>query len=160
MAGVAIETRIACIVVVDTGDIEHVRMSKEPTRGLAGLLRDWASRVKRQTFALYLASRDPRVPALAKILIAVAVAYAVSPLDLIPDFIPVLGYLDDVLLLPLLIAFAVRSIPEPVWRDCCERAEQAADRRIPGYRGGMWVTATAWLAMLVAAVWGLGSAFV
>ncbi len=92
-------------------------------------------------------------------LIVIAVAYAVSPIDLIPDFIPVLGYLDDLLLLPLLISLAVRLIPGPVWRDCCEQAEQAGNRRIPGYHGVVWVTAVVWLAVVVAVIWGLWSAF-
>lgn len=63
--------------------------------------------------AVFLAMKDRRTPMLAKILAAIAVAYALSPIDLIPDFIPVIGYLDDVLLLPILIVAAVKLIPEP-----------------------------------------------
>jgi uncharacterized membrane protein YkvA (DUF1232 family) len=64
-------------------------------------LRDWAQRVKRDVVALYLATRDPRVPWYAKAVAACVAAYALSPIDLIPDFIPVLGYLDEVIILPL-----------------------------------------------------------
>lgn len=73
--------------------------------------------------AVFLATKDKRTPLLAKILAAIAVAYALSPIDLIPDFIPVIGYLDDVLLLPILIIAAVKLIPESVWADCKSRAE-------------------------------------
>ena len=73
--------------------------------------------------AVFLAMKDKRTPLLAKILAAIAVAYALSPIDLIPDFIPVIGYLDDVLLLPILIVAAVKLIPAPVWADCKQRAE-------------------------------------
>lgn len=73
--------------------------------------------------AVFLAMKDKRTPLLAKILAAIAVAYALSPIDLIPDFIPVIGYLDDVLLLPILIVAAVKLIPSPVWADCKQRAE-------------------------------------
>ncbi len=73
--------------------------------------------------AVFLAMKDKQTPLLAKILAAIAVAYALSPIDLIPDFIPVIGYLDDVLLLPILIVAAVKLIPEPVWTDCKQRAE-------------------------------------
>lgn len=73
--------------------------------------------------AVFLAMKDNRTPLLAKVLAAIAVAYALSPIDLIPDFIPVIGYLDDVLLLPILIVAAVKLIPEPVWTDCKSRAE-------------------------------------
>jgi uncharacterized membrane protein YkvA (DUF1232 family) len=73
-----------------------------------------ASKLKRQLWALFLAWKDPATPALAKVVIAVAVAYAVSPIDLIPDFIPVLGQLDDLVLLPLLVALAIRLIPPEV----------------------------------------------
>lgn len=77
--------------------------------------------------AVFLAMKDKRTPLLAKILAAIAVAYALSPIDLIPDFIPVIGYLDDVLLLPILIVAAVKLIPEPVWADCKQRAENLWD---------------------------------
>ena len=77
--------------------------------------------------AVFLAMKDKRTPLLAKILAAIAVAYVLSPIDLIPDFIPVIGYLDDVLLLPILIVAAVKLIPEPVWADCKQRAENLWD---------------------------------
>ncbi|WP_126452495.1 YkvA family protein [Sulfuriflexus mobilis] len=81
----------------------------------------WKERVtalKKNTYALYLASQDTRVPILAKVLIGLVVAYALSPIDLIPDFIPVIGYLDDLILLPLGILLAIRFIPREVWREC------------------------------------------
>ena len=84
--------------------------------------RDWAGKLKRQTFALYLACRDPRVPWYAKALGALVVAYALSPVDLIPDFIPVLGYLDDLILLPLGIALVIRLIPQEIMQECHARA--------------------------------------
>ena len=77
--------------------------------------------------AVFLAMKDKRTPLLAKILAAIAVAYALSPIDLIPDFIPVIGYLDDVLLLPILIVAAVKLIPEPVWADCKSQSENLWD---------------------------------
>ncbi len=73
-----------------------------------------ASRLKRQIWAIFLALKNPRTPFIARIVIVVAVAYAVSPIDLIPDFIPVLGYLDDLIILPGLIALAIRLIPKDV----------------------------------------------
>lgn len=80
--------------------------------------------LKQKTYALFLASRDPRVPRPAKILIVIAVAYALSPIDLIPDFIPILGYVDDMLLLPLAIYLAIRMIPDEVWQECQQQAIQ------------------------------------
>ena len=91
-------------------------------------LRDWARSLKRQTLTLYYATRDPRTPWYAKAVLGLIVAYAISPIDLIPDFIPVLGYLDEVILLPLAIALALRLIPEPVIADARVRAETAAER--------------------------------
>jgi len=78
--------------------------------------------LKTETYALYLAYRDPRTPLYAKALAALVVAYALSPIDLIPDFIPVLGYLDDLLLLPLGIWLTLRMIPREVILECRERA--------------------------------------
>jgi uncharacterized membrane protein YkvA (DUF1232 family) len=89
--------------------------------------RGWKARVaalRDESYALYLASRDPRTPWYAKLLVAAVVAYAVSPIDLIPDFIPVLGQLDDLLLLPIGIALAIRSVPPAVLEE--KRAQAAA----------------------------------
>lgn len=78
-------------------------------------LKERARRLKQDIPAVFLCLKDRETPVAAKILAAVTVAYALSPVDLIPDFIPVLGYLDDVLLLPALIALTVRLIPPQVW---------------------------------------------
>ena len=83
-----------------------------------------ARQLKRETYALYLAYRDPRVPWYAKLLAACVVAYAFSPIDLIPDFIPVLGTLDDLVLIPLGIALSVKLIPPQVMADCRARAAE------------------------------------
>ena len=83
-----------------------------------GAWKKWVGSLEKNTYALFLASKDPRVPALAKLIIGLVVAYALSPIDLIPDFIPVIGYVDDLLLLPLGIWLAIRLIPQPVWKEC------------------------------------------
>jgi uncharacterized membrane protein YkvA (DUF1232 family) len=88
----------------------------------AGRLKRWAGRLKSETYALYLAYRHPGVRWYAKLFAACVVAYALSPIDLIPDFIPVLGYLYDLIIVPLGIAIAVRMIPAGVME---ERAEAA-----------------------------------
>jgi uncharacterized membrane protein YkvA (DUF1232 family) len=87
--------------------------------------RQRARQLKRETYALYLAYRDPRVPWYAKLLAACVVAYAFSPIDLIPDFIPVLGTLDDLVLIPLGIALSVKLIPPQVMAECRTRAAAA-----------------------------------
>lgn len=89
-------------------------MKGNPVHRLSRSLRRRAGKLKRQIWALYLALRDPDTPLLARVVAAAAVAYALSPIDLIPDFIPVLGYLDDLLILPALIALAIRLIPPQV----------------------------------------------
>lgn len=90
------------------------------------------ARLKRNVMVLYLAARDPHVPWYAKAVAAVVAAYALSPIDLIPDFIPVLGYLDDLILVPLGIALAVRLIPADVFNDLRRRAELEAPLRRRG----------------------------
>ena len=87
-------------------------------------LKEQAAKLKADIPAIFLALKDRRTPVPAKILAAVTVAYALSPIDLIPDFIPVLGYLDDVLLLPILVIAVTKLIPKPVWIEC---RSQAAD---------------------------------
>jgi len=98
--------------------------------------------------ALCLAARDPRVPWYAKALVVLVAAYAVSPIDLIPDFIPVLGYLDDLLLLPLGIALAIRLIPAEVWRDCLARAQTQQKDREPRRWMGAALIVGIWLLVL------------
>lgn len=104
-----------------------------------------ARQLKVETYAIYLAYRDPRVPWYARLFAAGVVAYAFSPIDLIPDFIPVLGYLDDLVLVPVGVALALRMIPENVMQECRERAEEAMAEGKPTN----WKAAAAIVAMWV-----------
>lgn len=104
-----------------------------------------ARQLKVETYAIYLAYRDPRVPWYARLFAAGVVAYAFSPIDLIPDFIPVLGYLDDLVLVPVGVALALRMIPEDVMQECRERAEEAMAEGKPTN----WKAAAAIVAMWV-----------
>ena len=113
-------------------------------------LKKWARDVKRDVLALYLAARDPRVPWYAKALAALVAAYALSPIDVIPDFIPVLGYLDDLILLPLGIAAVVRLIPDEVMADLRSQAEERILTRPRSWVGAsvvvlLWVIVAALL---------------
>jgi len=92
-------------------------------------LRARARQVKIDLIALSLAARDPRTPWYAKLIIAGCVAYAVSPVDLVPDFIPVLGLIDDLIFIPIALALAIRFIPDEVLADCRSRAGEIAQRR-------------------------------
>jgi uncharacterized membrane protein YkvA (DUF1232 family) len=121
------------------------------------LWKRWKARVKelkQDVYALYLASRDPRVPWLAKVIIGVVVAYALSPVDLIPDFIPILGYLDDLILVPLGMALAIKMIPDHVWQDCKARSDAALFSNLPSSKKAviaivaLWVAAITWLGWL------------
>lgn len=85
-------------------------------------LKERAARLKRDIPTLFLALKFPRTPRVAKFFAALTVAYALSPVDLVPDFVPVLGYLDDVLLLPALVALTVKLIPKDVFAECREQA--------------------------------------
>ena len=87
-------------------------------------MKAWAKNLKRQIFILYYAYKDANTPLYAKIFTACVVAYAFSPIDLIPDFIPILGYLDDVILLPIGIFFALKMIPQDILSDCEAKAEE------------------------------------
>ena len=86
-------------------------------------LKDRARKLKKEIPAVFLALKDKDTPLLAKMIAAVTVGYALSPIDLIPDFIPVLGYLDDVILLPALITMTIKLIPLPVWEKSLKEAE-------------------------------------
>jgi len=117
--------------------------------GLVSSLKVRAKNLKRDVHALYLAYKDPRVPLRAKLLIIVLIGYAASPIDLIPDFIPVLGYLDDLILLPLGVSVAIKMIPKDVLSECMEKASTPRDE---GQRRN-WLAAfiiiLLWLAAIV-----------
>lgn len=112
-------------------------------------MRQWARRIKRDAVALWFAYKHPGTPLLAKALCIFVVAYALSPIDLIPDFIPVLGYVDDVLLLPALIWLALRMIPEAVLAECRTRGEEwlAREGRKPVNYWGAALVVAVWLAL-------------
>jgi uncharacterized membrane protein YkvA (DUF1232 family) len=118
------------------------------------VLAGWRRRaleLRRDVMALYLACRDPRVPWHAKAFAAVLVAYALSPIDLIPDFIPVLGYLDELVLLPIGVLLAVKMIPAEILAEHRERARLAVQR--PTSRVGAAIIVTVWLvAATIAAI--------
>ena len=114
-------------------------------------LREWARLIKRDVVAIYLAAGDPRVPWYAKALAAAIAAYALSPIDLIPDFIPVLGLLDDLILLPLGIALVVRMIPPPVMAELRVTADAATAR--PQSQAGAIAVIAIWTALTALACW-------
>lgn len=120
---------------------------------LLSTLRAWAKALKRQIILLWLCCRQPDMPWPARLVGIAVVLYAVSPVDLIPDFIPVLGLLDDLLLLPLGIALAVRLTPAELIQRCRPQAERLADTRIGGR--GRWVAAA-----IIVALWVLLAALV
>lgn len=106
-------------------------------------LRDWARTIKRDVVMLWLAARDPRTPWQAKVVGGFVAAYALSPIDLIPDFVPVLGYLDDLLLVPVGIWIAVKMIPPLVVADLRVEADGIVDR--PTSRSAAVVVVTIWI---------------
>jgi uncharacterized membrane protein YkvA (DUF1232 family) len=118
-------------------------------------LRDWARTIKRDVAALWLAVRDPRTPWLAKAIAASVTAYALSPIDLIPDFIPIVGYLDDLFIVPLGILLAVKLIPHPLMGEFREEAARIVGR--PQSRAGAAAIVMIWLVAAAGlAVWWVG----
>jgi uncharacterized membrane protein YkvA (DUF1232 family) len=114
-----------------------------------------ARHLKAETFALYLAARDPRTPWYAKLLVAGIVAYAFSPIDLIPDFVPILGYLDDLILIPLGITLAIKLVPHSVLAECRARAQETIRNGKPVSRVAGTVIVVIWLVLAtLCAVWG------
>lgn len=116
-------------------------------------LRAWARVVKRDVLALWLAMRDPRVPWYAKAFAALVAGYALSPIDLIPDVVPVLGYLDDLVLVPLGILLAVRLVPAAVMADLRRRAEIAFATGRPSSRAAAAVVLVLWGIAVAAAAY-------
>jgi uncharacterized membrane protein YkvA (DUF1232 family) len=112
---------------------------------LTGRLKNWARRLKRDVVALWLAARDLRTPIGAKLLAGAVAAYALSPIDLIPDFIPILGYLDDVIIVPAGIWLALKLVPAEVMDELRAEAERRGTR--PTSRGAMFVIVLVWIAL-------------
>ena len=113
-----------------------------------------AAELKREVLAIYLAAKHPRTPWYAKALLVAIVAYVLSPIDLIPDFIPVLGLLDDAIIVPLGIALAVRLTPAPLWQQILREAE-ASPLRLPRSWWGLALIAAIWVTLLALIVWAL-----
>ncbi|RAP73505.1 YkvA family protein [Paenibacillus montanisoli] len=118
-------------------------------------IRTWAKQLKRKVLVLYFAYKDNRTPWYAKLFAIGVVAYALSPIDLIPDFIPILGYLDDLILVPLGVALALKMIPATVIQACTLLAEERAKSGKPknwiagGFIILVWIGAILWISLAV-----------
>lgn len=119
-----------------------------------GRLRVWAERLRTSLDTLWLAAWHPETPRVVRWLALALIVYAVSPIDLIPDFIPILGQLDDLLLLPLGIALVIRLIPERIWLECKMRAVEQDYRERVGPWGLLLVSAI-WLIAVLGLYWGV-----
>ncbi|MBW1710407.1 MAG: DUF1232 domain-containing protein [Deltaproteobacteria bacterium] len=117
------------------------------------LLESWKNRaigLKVEVYALYLAYKDPRVPWYSRLMAACVVAYLFSPIDLIPDFIPILGYLDDLILVPIGIALVLKMIPTEVMDDCREKAKEVLGKDKPKFWTGAGIVVFIWLILITA----------
>lgn len=116
-------------------------------------IKNWAKQLKRQVYVLYFAYKDSRVPLFTKIFSACVVAYAFSPIDLIPDFIPIFGYLDDIILIPLGIYFALKLLPKHILEECNLKAQTLLNNEKPkNWIAGtliivLWISVAIWLAV-------------
>jgi uncharacterized membrane protein YkvA (DUF1232 family) len=135
-----VQTRLRLLRVDEqSGDVQFTVLQRA---------RQWAREIKRDVVAIWIAARDPRVPWYAKLLAAVVAGYALSPIDLIPDFIPVLGYLDDVIIVPVGIILTVRLIPSQLMAEF--RSEAVRRQSRPGSRIAAAVVVTLWFLAIVA----------
>ena len=122
-----------------------------------GTWKQWARQLKKETYAIYIACKDPRVPWYARVFAGFVVAYALSPIDLIPDVIPVLGYLDDLILVPLGILLVVKMIPSDVLVEGRKKAEAAMGQGKPTSRNAAIVIIGIWLVLgILAVIWVAG----
>lgn len=121
--------------------------------------RQQLKKLKQETYAIYIACKDPRVPWYARLLAGVVVAYAFSPIDLIPDIIPVIGYLDDLILVPLGIALVIKLIPPAVLQDCRQQAAAAMAEGKPTNWVAAIIVVVLWFLLGIAAVFWLKSMF-
>lgn len=122
-------------------------------KSLSERIGDLGRRLAVEAHAAWLAARDPRVPWLARLLAIAVAAYALSPIDLIPDFIPVLGWLDDLVLVPLGLILVRRLIPVALWSELHAAAEAASER--PSSRTGMAFILLLWAGLLYIVYWSV-----
>jgi len=122
-------------------------------KSLSERIGDLGHRLAVAAHAAWLAARDPRVPMLARILAIAVAAYALSPIDLIPDFIPILGWLDDLLIVPLGLWAVRRLIPSSLWNELHAAAEAASER--PSSRSGMLLILLLWAGLLYLGYWAV-----
>jgi len=116
-------------------------------------LRDWAHTLKSRCVVLMLAMKHPRTPWYAKAVGLVTLLYALAPIDLIPDFIPVFGHLDDLVIVPIGLWFTVKLVPNDVWEECeAEAKRQAIEKPPKDWRGAVLI-ALLWVALLVLGIW-------
>lgn len=134
------------------GRVSSAKSDKLPSSGVLQRWKEAARQLKRELRAVYLAYRDPRVPWYARLFAGLVVAYAFSPIDLIPDPIPILGYLDDLVLIPLGLALALRMIPAEVMHECRGRARQEQDEGKPINWVAAVVIVAIWIGMAALAV--------
>jgi uncharacterized membrane protein YkvA (DUF1232 family) len=111
-------------------------------------MKEKTSELKKQVFALYLAYKKKETPLIAKVFTAVVVAYALSPIDLIPDFIPVLGYLDDFILIPMGVAIALKLIPAEIMEECRKEADRKLKNDIPEAKVAGVIIVMLWILIL------------
>jgi uncharacterized membrane protein YkvA (DUF1232 family) len=115
--------------------------------------KERAEALESEIYALYLAYRDPRTPWAARLWAALVLGYALSPIDLIPDFIPVIGYLDDLVIVPLGILIALKMIPAPVMAECRARAKEALASGLPVNRAAAVVIVLIWVLAITVVGW-------
>jgi len=129
--------------------LPELRNSKRKVKGLERW-KNQAIRLKVKTYAIYLAYKDPRVPWHARLMAACVVAYFFSPIDLIPDFIPILGYVDDLVLIPLGVTLVLKMIPAKVMDECREKAKEAFCEDKPKIWAGAGLIVFIWLSLISA----------
>lgn len=118
-------------------------------------LQKRARALKRDAYALYIAARDPRVPWYAKIFLGLVLAHTFSPIDLIPDFVPILGYLDDLVITPLGIVIALKMIPLEVMSEARQQSEELLRQGKPISRVGALMVIALWLIIIMAIAWSI-----
>jgi len=115
--------------------------------------RLWARQLKTKTYTVFLACKDPRTPWYARLFAVAVVAYAFSPIDLIPDFIPILGHLDDLIIIPVGISITLRMIPPNILAECQEKAQQTVEAGKPTNWAAAFVIIAAWLLVIALTFW-------